>query len=276
MNTHLTEVFYEQILSSQQPNVNPELLKSLRYAAGIQKAIYPPKSDLKKINPNSFIFFKPKELVSGDFYWFKEFNDEIILVVGDCTGHGVPGAFMSILGIIYLNEIVTSGCSVKANRILNALRERIMHLLNQSGEALDVKDGMDMALVKIHKKKQNLQFAGANNPLYLLRNKELVQFRGDRMPVGVGGAVEKPFTNIEVELKNNDTIYLFTDGFVDQFGGDEGKKLKYKRFRNILLRLNDVRIDRKEEVLGEAFDQWKGEEEQIDDVLVMGYKFRNK
>jgi serine phosphatase RsbU (regulator of sigma subunit) len=131
-------------------------------------------------------------------------------------------------------------------------------------------------LVKIHKKKQNLQFAGANNPLYLLRNKELVQFRGDRMPVGVGGAVEKPFTNIEVELKNNDTIYLFTDGFVDQFGGDEGKKLKYKRFRNILLRLNDVRIDRKEEVLGEAFDQWKGEEEQIDDVLVMGYKFRNK
>src|SRR5512133_1034181 len=202
----------DKILEKQRK----ELTDSIRYAAYIQNAMLPGPDLFRRFLPDSFIYFKPKDIVSGDFYWLNRSREMLILAVADCTGHGVPGAFMSVLGISFLNEIVGRGCFFNAANILNQLRERVMKALHQTGEWNEQKDGMDISLCIIQKEKKEMHFAGANNPIYIVRNGSLIEYKADKMPIGISAGTEKSFTNNRIDLEVGDTIYLFTDGYVDQ------------------------------------------------------------
>lgn len=250
------------------------LMDSIRYAGNIQKAILPSKEVFQHILPNSFVLFKPRDIVSGDFFWITKKEHRVVVVAADCTGHGVPGAFMSILGITYLNEITTKEDFPNANRILNALREKIMKALHQTGDELEQRDGMDLALYIVDYEKKQLQFAGANNPLYLIRKNSLIEYKGDRMPIGINATEEKSFVNNMIQLENNDSIYIFTDGYADQFGGPEGKKLKYRQFRQMLMNLQKASVKTQKERLWSEFLEWKGQHDQVDDVLIIGYRYK--
>ena len=250
-----------------------ELEDSIRYASYIQSAILPSIRTLFKEFPDSFIYFEPKNMVSGDFYWFAKKRNQFFIAAADCTGHGVPGAFMSILGMTFLNEIVNQDCVNKANTILNVLREKVMKALHQTGENNDQKDGMDMALCVINFDTDELQFAGAYNPLYIIRDKKLIEFKADRMPIGIHAVEETPFKNNVFELKANDQLYIFTDGYVDQFGGPEEKKFKNRRFKKLLLDISARPMFKQYQILHDTFYEWKDDHDQIDDVLIMGLKY---
>lgn len=250
-----------------------ELEESLEYAGSIQTALLPEESIIKKIFPESFVFFKPRDIVSGDFYWIYKKNGVTVVAAVDCTGHGVPGAFMSILGISFLNEIV-SKCIPKANVILNRLRENIMKTLHQTGETFEHKDGMDIALCIIDRESRELQFAGAFNPLYIIRNGELLEIRGDAMPIGIAPVEEKSFTNHIINLQPSDQIYLFSDGYVDQFGGPHERKFRYKPFKDLLLKIHKKNMEQQQKLLERRLLKWKGDLEQVDDILVMGLKIQ--
>jgi serine phosphatase RsbU (regulator of sigma subunit) len=250
-----------------------EIAESLKYASYIQQALFPSPALVKRLLPEHFLYYKPRDVVSGDFYFVSAKGDEIILAVGDCTGHGVPGAFMSILGITFLNEIVTSGNFHNASAILNQLRERVMKALCQTGDDQEQKDGIDLALCLINKKMNRLHFSGAFNPLYIIHHQELIEIQADNMPIGIAADEEKSFTNHQIELQENDSIYLFSDGFIDQFGGPSGKKYKYKPFRNLITELSDLPISAQKNVLDNTFMQWKGNLPQLDDVLVFGCRY---
>ncbi|MGM0498378.1 MAG: PP2C family protein-serine/threonine phosphatase [Bacteroidota bacterium] len=252
-----------------------ELTKSIRYAQNIQKAIFPPEDHFKNIFKHSFILFKPKELVSGDFYWVRQMNNKIIVAAGDCTGHGVPGAFMSILGITFLNEITNYEPLMPSNKILNNLRERIMKTLNQTGEESEQKDGMDLALFVYDKNEQTLDFSGANNTMYHYREQRLSEIKGDRMPIGVSGVTEESFQRQTINIKKGDQVYIFTDGFVDQFGGENSGKFKYKRLRKILSEIQSYDFPKQHNIMEQTFYDWKGDNEQVDDVLVIGIGFHD-
>lgn len=267
-----------------------EITDSIGYAQRIQAAILPHKTYLDKVIPEYFILYKPRDIVSGDFYWIKEVNSKIVTVVADCTGHGVPGAFMSMLGITLLNELYVEGNISAPAAILGQLRTKIKAMLVQEGNVRDQKDGMDMAIAVIDKKKRELQFAGAYNPLYLIRATEqltgkepgsklpvkgesatLFELEGDKQPIGIHWE-EADFTNHLVRLKENDTIYLFSDGFVDQYGGDQRKKYKTGNFKELLLSVQPESMARQKKVLDETFEKWRGPNEQIDDVCVIGFR----
>ena len=250
-----------------------ELTKSIRYAQNIQKAIFPQYGQFRNIFPDSFIFFKPRDIVSGDFYWVRQIRKKIIVAAGDCTGHGVPGAFMSILGIIFLNEITNHEPLMPANRILNSLRERIMKTLNQTGKDSEQKDGMDISLLVYDRQYNTLNYSGANTTLYHFREKNLSEIKGDRMPIGINGVVEESFQKKTIDIKKGDQIYVFTDGFVDQFGGENSEKFKYKRFRKLFRDIQPYDFKKQEEILDKTFTNWKGDNEQVDDVLIIGIGF---
>ncbi len=251
-----------------------ELTKSIRYAQNIQKAISPTEEEFKNVLKNSFIFFRPKDIVSGDFYWIRQVNNKIIVVAGDCTGHGVPGAFMSILGIIFLNEITNYEPLMPSYKILNSLRERVMKTLNQTGKESEQKDGMDISLLIYDKDEHTLEFSGANNTLYLFRNHQLSEIKGNRMPIGVRGIMEESFQRKIIDIQKGDRVYIFTDGFVDQFGGMDSEKFKYKRFRKVLSDIQPYDFSTQQQTLKKTFLDWKGNNEQVDDVLVIGIGFR--
>jgi serine phosphatase RsbU (regulator of sigma subunit) len=248
-----------------------ELQDSLRYAGSIQSALLPDEKYIRKLFPESFIFFQPRDIVSGDFYWIYKKRNVAVLVAADCTGHGVPGAFMSILGISYLNEIISNGIP-KANIILNKLRENIMKTLHQTGDLSKLKDGMDLALVIIDFEKKELQYSGAFNPMYLIRNGGLIEFRGDKMPIGIAPTVEKSFTNKRLKIRREDIIYIFSDGYADQFGGVEEKKFRYGPFKDLLLKIHRQPMDKQKQLLEQKFLLWKGDLDQIDDILIIGLK----
>jgi len=248
-----------------------ELQDSLRYAGSIQSALLPDERFIRKLFPESFIFFRPRDIVSGDFYWIYKKRNVAVLVAADCTGHGVPGAFMSILGISFLNEIISSGIP-KANIILNRLRENIMKTLHQTGDLSKLKDGMDLALVIIDFEKKELQFSGAFNPMYLIRNGNLIEFRGDKMPIGIAPTTEKSFTNKSLKIRREDILYIFSDGYADQFGGVEQKKFRYGPFKDMLLKIHRQPMDKQKQLLEQKFLLWKGDLEQIDDILIIGLK----
>ncbi len=264
---------YDQELINTLTYQRDLLIESLEYAKNIQKAIFPTYQQIHYLFSDSFVFFLPKDIVSGDFYWIRKIDDNIVFTVGDCTGHGVPGAFMSILGIIFLNEITNHEPLLSANQILNALRERIMKILNQTGKNYEQKDGMDLTLCIYNEKTNILQFAGANNPLYHVRDKTIHSLKGDKMPIGISGLYEESFSNHTIELKNKDRIYLFTDGFADQFGGKKDEKFKIKRFRQLLLDIQDYDLEKQKQKLRETHMSWKGNAEQVDDILIMGIGF---
>lgn len=277
MNTPLDKALQKKLEKQNNEIIRQKkaLDDSIRYASKIQKAIMPTKESFNKEIPDSFVLFQPKDIVSGDFYWVKTKDRKKIVVAADCTGHGVPGAFISLLGISFLNEIVSHYMrTLRANRILNDLREHIMKALNQTGEDLEQRDGMDIALYIIDYDEDILQFSGANNSLYLIRDKNLIELKADRMPIGVNASIEDSFTNHLVHLENNDSIYIFTDGFADQFGGTEGKKYKYPKFRDFLISIQELPIHKQEKALWNEFLQWKNKYDQVDDILVVGSAFK--
>ncbi len=248
-----------------------ELEESLRYAGSIQSALLTEERSLRKIFSESFILFMPRDIVSGDFYWIYRKKHTIVIVAADCTGHGVPGAFMSILGISFLNEIVSKDIP-RANMILNRLRENIMKALHQTGEMSEHKDGMDIALCICDLEKKELQFSGAFNPMYLIREGELIEIRGDKMPIGIAPTEEKSFSNNILDLRKNDMIYIFSDGFADQFGGPEERKFRYKPFKELLVNIHKQDMVKQKKLLEKKFHHWKGDLEQIDDILIIGFK----
>lgn len=249
-----------------------QITDSIEYASRIQTAILPPGDYINKIIPDHFILYKPRDIVSGDFYWITHKDGKIIVAAVDCTGHGVPGAFMSMLGFAFLNEIVNKEKELKANEILNQLRDNVKKSLHQTGKDDEAKDGMDIALCIIDLENLKMQFSGAYNPLYLARNNELITLKGDRMPIGIYIAEKESFTNHETEISKGDTIYIFTDGYTDQFGGPQTQKFKTAPFRDLIESNQDKSMAEQKKILEDNFDKWKGDYDQIDDVLVIGIK----
>jgi serine phosphatase RsbU (regulator of sigma subunit) len=251
-----------------------EIISSINYAQKIQSAILPPEVYITELLNENFIFYKPKDIVSGDFYWIKQVNHYVILVCADCTGHGVPGAFMSMLGISYLNEIVQRREITQANQILNELRKQIKHSLRQSGEKEEPRDGINIALCVIDSRSNTMQYAGAYNPLYIINTVKgepvLKEIKADTMPVGVHIMSDKSFTNHEIQLEIGDTFYIFSDGFVDQIGGNDGHRFTSEKFKKLLLDIHDQPMYEQKEILEQTLNDWMGEHPQRDDILVIG------
>ncbi|GAB4286347.1 MAG: hypothetical protein Kow0068_11930 [Marinilabiliales bacterium] len=286
--------------------INEELTDSIKYAKRIQRAILPHEEYAESVLNEHFILFKPKDIVSGDFYWLTKIDHFTIVTAADCTGHGVPGAFMSMLGVAFLNEIVKNKNVRSTGQVLDHLRQHIIVSLQQTGKPGEQKDGMDISLCAIDNSNNTLQFSGANNPLYLIRKKSfgdklaykageenveiepsidyeeynLFELKGDKMPVAIHIIME-PFTTNELELKPGDTIYMFSDGFADQFGGKKGKKFMYKPFKKLLLQMQNESMNTQREKLDKAIEDWKAFSnpytnepyEQIDDIVVVGVRF---
>ena len=272
--------------------IHHEISESINYAKRLQNAVLPDVEILENYLSDYFVLLKPKDKVSGDFYWWAHFDNRTIIAVADCTGHGVPGAFMSMLGISYLREIVQKEHIVDTGEILNRLREEIINVLKQQGDVDEQKDGMDMAIIFIDHKSQVLKYSGANNPLYIITKESrdihgakefndlpcFYEIKPDKMPIAIYDKMSD-FTTHEVELLKGDQLYMFSDGFSDQFGGISdlvrqkgGKKYKYKPFRRLLLKNSHEPMSIQRELLNSSFETWKGTLEQIDDVVIIGLK----
>jgi serine phosphatase RsbU (regulator of sigma subunit) len=251
---------------------NKEITSSINYARYIQEAILPQPQEVTWLASRMFILYIPKDIVSGDFYWFTEKDGKTIVVAADCTGHGVPGALMSMLGISLLEEIVNKRGIVNADEILNNLRVEVIRSLKQEGVDSKSKDGMDISLVVIDNAKSVAQFAGAYNSLYLVRNGELMEYKADKMPIAIHHKMDSLFTNHSFELKTNDMLYICSDGFQDQFGGSEGKKFMTKNLKSLFSEVSLLPIESQKEELLKQYQSWKGDYEQVDDVVVVGIK----
>ena len=286
--------------------VYKEVSDSINYAQRIQASILPESNILKKHLSEHFVLFKPKDKVSGDFYWWTHIGHHTIITAADCTGHGVPGAFMSMLGASFLREVIEKEYITHTGVILRKLRKEIIKALKQTNEAGTQKDGMDMALISIDHETNIVQFSGANNPLYIIRNvitsergnlpnndelimhstnahndglilamtyneKGLYEIKPDKMPIAIYEKMDA-FTTHEFQLEKGDMLYMFSDGFADQFGGPKGKKFKYKPFKRLLLENAYKPMVEQKEIMNQAFESWRGKEEQIDDVVVLGIK----
>jgi len=258
---------------SKQKN---EIVDSINYAQRIQSAMLPPETYISELLNENFILYKPRDIVSGDFYWIKQVNQYIVLVAADCTGHGVPGAFMSMLGMSYLNEIVQRREITQANHVLNELRKQIKYSLRQHGQRDESKDGIDMALCVMDLKGMKMQYAGANNPLYLIKDvngaAELKEIKADRMPLGYYQGKDISFVNHDIQLDIGDSFYLFSDGYIDQKGGKNDKKFMSKKFKNLLLEIHDQTMPDQKKILDKTLTDWMGIHSQVDDILVVGVR----
>lgn len=250
-----------------------QVTDSIKYAQKIQEAILPPESYVRKLLPDSFIFYRPKDIVSGDFYWLGEADERVFFAAVDCTGHGVPGAFMSIVGYNQLKQAIITTSGGSPAEILDHLNVGVSETLHQKDENSTSKDGMDIAICSLNYKTKELEYAGAFNPLYLLRNNEIIQVKGDKFPIGSFLDGETPnFTNHKIQLETGDQLYIFSDGYADQFGGPRGKKFMYKKFRDLLIANGSKDLSVQKDLLRESLYDWMGEEEQVDDILVIGVK----
>ncbi len=255
-----------------------KITDSIEYAQRIQSAILPPDAILKNSLDDYFILFRPKDIVSGDFYWASQKDEKLIIAAADCTGHGVPGAFMSMLGIAFLNEIVNKMAinkhisALNSDEILNTLRENVISSLHQTGEPTEPKDGMDIAICIIDLERKKIQFSGANNPLYLIRNGELIEYKADKMPVSYHQYRDVSFVRQEIDLKASDCLYIFSDGYIDQFGGDKGLKFYSRRFKDLLIANADKSMERQKEILNKTINEWMDKRAQLDDMLIIGIR----
>jgi sigma-B regulation protein RsbU (phosphoserine phosphatase) len=266
-NTQLNEAYLE--IEEQKKHI----MDSIYYARRIQTAILPSNSLLDSKFENYFIFYLPKDIVSGDFYWMTEIDGLVMIAAVDCTGHGVPGAFMSIVGFNQLNNAVNVKQARKASEILNELNRGVIHTLNENSSETSIKDGMDMTLCVFDFKNGKVDFAGANNPMILIRDNLPLKYKGDRFPIGA--YVEdksQSFTNNEIELKKDDMIYLFSDGYADQFGGPENKKFFTRRFEELLFEIHKKPLEEQKDLLKSTLYDWMGSNGQVDDILVIGIK----
>ena len=248
---------------------NKDMKDSIRYAKRIQNALLREEEHVSMHLPQHFILFLPKDIVSGDFYWGAEKQGYWYFAAVDCTGHGVPGAVMSMLGISFLNEIVSVEGLHSPAEILNRLRDRVVKELRQTGESGGSKDGMDISLVRLNLETNELQWAGANNGLNLIRNEQLEEIKGDKQPIGYYPE-SFPFTNHNAQLQKGDSIYIYTDGYADQFGGPRGKKFKYRQLEDIILSNKNLPMEVQKERFKKSFNEWKGKLEQVDDVTIFG------
>ncbi|MFH2144062.1 MAG: tetratricopeptide repeat protein, partial [Bacteroidota bacterium] len=251
---------------------NNQMTDSIRYAKKIQKAVLAPEEHVTKSLPEHFILFLPRDIVSGDFYWATEQGDDKIFAAVDCTGHGVPGAFMSMLGIAFLNEIVNKDTSLDAHEILNKLKQYVINSLHQTGRDGEAQDGMDIALCIINEKKKIMHYAGANNPLWILRNNEIIEYSADKMPIGIFHKANVSFTNHKIPILSEDKIYIFSDGYNDQFGGPNNRKFGKTGLKNKLIEIQSQSMAKQKNILNKTFNEWIESNSQIDDVLVMGIK----
>ncbi|HEY4788950.1 MAG TPA: PAS domain S-box protein, partial [Bacteroidales bacterium] len=255
---------------------NRKIEDSINYAQRIQSAILPDNDFIREYLPKSFIFYKPRDVVSGDFPWFFKRDEIIYIAVVDCTGHGVPGALLSFVGYFILNNIVDHEREYTAAEVCDLLHNGVRHTLKQNREDAQGRDGMDIALVKFNPKKNEIHFAGAHRPLYLLRKGELVEFKGDRKAIGgipLGNKPEKNFTDYPISLEPGDKVFFFSDGLTDQLGGSEFKKFSPGRVRDLLVANQDFSMEEYHHFFEKEFFSWKGDEKQIDDVLLIGIEF---
>lgn len=249
-----------------------EITDSIQYASRIQKAVLPPPELVDQLLPTHFIIYRPRDIVSGDYYWITQKGNKVYIMAADCTGHGVPGAFMSMLGIAFLNEIVSKNVEITAGQLLNDLRKQVINSLHQTGREGENQDGMDVALYIIDREEMALEFAGANNPLFILRGEEFIELKADKMPIGIHRLSDTSFTNYKVEIKKDDMLYTFSDGYPDQFGGPNGKKLMIKNFKKTLQDIHLLPMNEQKTILEKTLDDWMGEHHQIDDILVIGVR----
>ncbi|MEO6304731.1 MAG: tetratricopeptide repeat protein [Bacteroidia bacterium] len=248
---------------------NEDITNSINYAKRIQNAILPPKRLVKEIFKESFILYKPKDIVAGDFYWMEQVNNTVLFAAADCTGHGVPGALVSVVCNNALNRSVREYGIVEPGKILDKTKELVIAEFEKSEE--EVMDGMDISLCALDLKTKQLLWAGANNPIWIVRDGELIENKGDKQPIGKFEQA-KPFTTQKIELKTNDCIYIFTDGYQDQFGGEAAKKFKASRFKELLITINKNTMEEQIRLIDETFYAWKGKLEQVDDVCVIGIR----
>jgi len=263
---------------------------SISYARRIQKAVLPSPAYINNVLSDYFTIYKPKDIIGGDFYWVREIDGYRVVIVADSTGHGVPGALMSMLGVTLLNEQFRTFGIRQPGVILGHLRSKVKEILAQEGSVNDQTEGMDMAIAIIDQEKKELQFAGANRPLFLFRRKEqfagtegipqstlenddfgLYVINGDKQPIGVNWE-EEEFTDHVIKLQEHDSLYIFTDGFADQFGGKKRKKFKTRNFKKLLLSVQAESMENQKKLIEEAFNKWRGRHEQIDDVCVIGVR----
>jgi serine phosphatase RsbU (regulator of sigma subunit) len=252
--------------------INHDITASINYASRIQRAILPDPSDIRGLAVKLLTFYMPKDIVSGDFYWFTQVKKKLVIVAADCTGHGVPGALMSMLGISFLEEIINFREITESGQILNELRKEVQRALRQTGKSEEQKDGMDIAICVIDKSKNMIQYSGAYNNLYLIRNGELAEYPADRMPIGIFDRSDIQFTTNNIPSLPGDMIYMFSDGYADQFGGPDNKKFKYSHLKEVLVSIHNLPLKEQKKRLEKTFLDWKGSNYQIDDVLLLGLK----
>jgi ligand-binding sensor domain-containing protein/serine phosphatase RsbU (regulator of sigma subunit) len=269
------EMFARQIMLQKEELTlkNKSITDSINYAKRIQTAMLPAYKLFKSFFPSSFILFMPKDIVSGDFYWINKFGNKIFISAVDCTGHGVPGAFMSIIGFELFRKITSIDGLSRPSDILNRLNDGF-HEIFKDIDNVVLRDGMDVAFCSIDKKDMILEFAGAFNPLYLIRDNKITEIKGDRFAIGLDETnfKDQTFKNHLIPIQKGDIIYIFSDGFADQFGGPDGKKYKYRRFRHLLLNLHQLPMEKQHEILENNVMEWRGEQDQVDDILVIGIK----
>ena len=266
----MNQVLRERKKEIEQKNMH--ITKSIVYASKIQKALLPDEVCFKENFNDYFIIFKPRDIVSGDFYYMQKVNDYLLFAAVDCTGHGVPGAFMSMLGTSFLNNIVRKQEVTSSAQVLDIMRNDVKKSLHQTGKKGEQKDGMDMVLCAYNTKTRELQFAGAHNSLILIRNNELIEYKGDRMPIGIHRK-EKDFTNNIIKIEKGDKVYIYSDGFQDQIGGAENKKYKAKHFKQLLLETSKYDVQTQKQKIEQEYEQWKANYKQIDDIVILGIVF---
>jgi serine phosphatase RsbU (regulator of sigma subunit) len=289
------EITFQRDMVKEQKDIIEEihlhLSDSINYATRIQNSILPSYKNLEQYVSDFFVLFKPKDKVSGDFYWWTTIENTTVITAADCTGHGVPGAFMSMLGISFLREIVQKEYITNTGLILKKLRREIVKSLKQTIVAGSQKDGMDMAIISINHDTNVVQFSGANNPLYIVKsgnlkveskviklykhdelsNFNLYEIKPNKMPIAIYDKMDD-YTTHEIQLQKGDQLYMFSDGYADQFGGKKAKKFKYKPFKNLLLENSNKPMNEQKEILEKTLIEWQGNNEQIDDIVVMGVK----
>jgi serine phosphatase RsbU (regulator of sigma subunit) len=249
-----------------------KMIDSLNYAQRIQDALLPSEGYLKRYFRESFILYKPKDIVSGDFYWIGEKNDTRFIVAADCTGHGVPGALISMIGHDLLEKIIITENTIQPGKILDRMNEALRETFSrEKNTGTVIRDGMDIGICSIDLKKKMISFAGAFFPLFMIRENRLIEIKGDRYTLGIK-PVDATFKNNQMDLLEGDMLYLFSDGYVDQFGGEENKKFMYRRFRYLLMNIHSFPLADQKAILDDNIMTWKGINQQVDDILIIGFR----
>jgi serine phosphatase RsbU (regulator of sigma subunit)/CheY-like chemotaxis protein len=272
LNERLEKLIIERTKDMKIIEFKNQLInKSIRYAHTIQTAVLDASENGSDFFSEQFCLIIPRDIVSGDFYWFQKIDNKLLVCVFDCTGHGVPGAFMSMLGVTLLNETVIREGICEPHLILNRLRKKIIGALGQKGTISEVRDGMEGSIISYDPARKKLVYSGAYNSIYLIRDNEIIEFKGDRMPLSYHDKMTD-FTFREIDTLPDDRVYLFTDGFVDQFGGKGGKKFRSDQLKEVLLKVHKNPFEVQKQLLTDAFNNWRGMEEQVDDITVVGLK----